>query len=159
MNIIGTVLMGLGVLFFGVGLWMLTTALASNSWPTVEGKVVDTHIVARVGRTGDALQRHIEYSIELTYEYAVDQVSYESKMYSLGSGATVEGGFNEKSEARAWLKNSAFDNNPKVTVYVDPNNPTNTVLSSGINWGTWMPLVMSVLFFVLGYFLRKLVVT
>lgn len=158
MNIIGWVLIGLGVLFLGIGLWLLSTAYASTLWPTVEGQVIETKVVGRISQGGSTLQRHIEYSIEVTYQYEINHVSHQAKRYSLGTGDTVAGGFNEKSEARAWLKNSAFNNNPAVTVYVDPNDPNNTVLSAGIKWSTFMPVVLGLLLLILGYFVRRIVV-
>ena len=157
MNIIGWVLMCLGGLFLAVGVWLLSSAYMSTTWPTVEGQVIESKVVGRIGQAGNALQRHIEYSIEVTYQYEVNHVSYEAKRYSLGSGDTVTGGFNEKSEARAWLKNSAFSNNPAVTVYVNPNDPNDTVLSAGINWATFIPMIIGLLLLVMGYFVRLIV--
>lgn len=157
MKIIGWVFMGLGVLFIGIGFWMLSSAYMSTTWPTVEGQIIETKVVARIGQAGSATQRHLEYTVEVTYQYEVDLNSHQASRYSYGDGDTVEGGFNEKSEARAWLKNSVYRNNPAVNVYVNPNDPKDTVLSAGINWGTFIPVIFGLLLWVMGYSVRFIV--
>ena len=157
MKIIGWVVMSLGALFIGIGFWMLSTAYLSTSWPTVEGQVVERKVMTRIGQPGDALRRHLEYSVEIVYQYEVGQKSHQASRYSLGSGDTIVGGFNEKSEAREWLKNSPYQQDQTVTVYVDPKDPTNTVLSAGVNWTTFMPVILGLLLLLVGYFVRLIV--
>lgn len=157
MNIVGWVLMALGALFLGIGIWMLATAYMSTSWPVVEGQVVESKVVTRIGQAGSTTQRHLEYSVEVVYQYEVDQNTHQASRYSLGDGNTVVGGYNDKSEARAWLKNSPFQQGHAVTVYVNPNDPNDTVLSAGINWGTFIPVILGILLLVLGYFVRLIV--
>lgn len=155
MKVVAWVMMGLGVLFLGIGLWMLSTAYMSTTWPTVEGEVVETKVAARIGQVGDALRRHLEYSVEVKYQFDVNGVNYQASRYSLGSGNTVVGGYSEKSEAREWLKNSPYQQGAAVTVYYDADDPSETVLSAGIKWSTYMPVVLGLMLLVMGYFVRK----
>ncbi len=149
-------LLTLAALFLAVGVWLLSEAYMSSQWPTVEGEIVEAKVAARIGQPGDTLRRHVEYYIKVNYTYQIDNQWYKKSRYSLGSGDTVQSGFYDKSEARHWLQQSPWQVGRKLLVHVDPADPDNTVLSSGINWGTWMPMVMAVLFFTLGYLLQWL---
>ena len=154
MKIVAWVMIGLGVLFLGVGVWMLSTAYMSTTWPTVEGQVLEAKVVARIGQTGDAIHRHLEYSVVAKYQYEVNGINHQASRYSLGSGDTIVGGYGEKSEARDWLKNSPYQQGAAVTVYYDADDPSETVLSAGIKWSTFMPVILGLLLLVIGYFLR-----
>jgi chitodextrinase len=148
-------LMLFGVLLLGFGIYFVTTALASTSWDQVQGKIISTRIPAGLSNTGSSTQRHLVYRVEATYQYEVNGKTYENNYFSLGSGFTVEGGFNNKADAREWLKNSEYSTGKQVTVYVKPDEPETTVLSAGINIGTIVPIIMGLVFLALGYFLNK----
>jgi len=148
-------LMLFGVLLLCFGIYFIFTALASTSWDQVQGKIISTKIPASLSTTGSATQRRLVYRVEATYRYDFNGQSYTNNYFSMGSGFTVEGGFNKKAEAREWLKNSDYSVGKTVTVYVNPDDPEKTVLSSGINIGTIVPVILGLLFFVLGYFLNK----
>ncbi len=153
MNKIGMGFMVLGGVFLMIGAWITVTAFSSQFWPTVPGTVTEAKVVGQISQAADALRRHLVYSIEVTYDYQVDNKQYQGTRYSLGSGDTVEGGFNEKSEARAWLRESDFKNGQAVTVYVDPSDPENTVLSAGIKFTTWIPVIFGLLLLGFGYWM------
>ncbi len=150
-------LMILGLLMIGFGVYFIAVAMASKSWDQVEGTIINTRIPATLSNTGSATQRHLVYRIEITYAYDVDGKTYENSRFSLGTGNTVEGGFNEKSEARKWLKTFDYSSGKKVTVFVKSGEPETTVISSGINIGTIMPILLGLLFFFLGFLLHKFI--
>ena len=150
-------LMIFGILLIGLGGYFITVALASKSWDQVEGKIINTRIPASLSNSGSTTQRHLVYRVEVTYKYEFDGKNFKNSRFSTGTGNTVEGGFNEKSKAREWLKNSDYSIGKKVTVYVNPKDPEMTVLSSGINIGTIMPIILGLLFFGLGYALNKFI--
>ena len=91
------------------------------------------------------------------YQYQVDGITYNQTRFSLGSGDTVEGGFNEKQDAKEWLKNSPYKIGKPVTIYVKPGDPEETVISSGLNWGTYVPLIIGALFFFTPLLLMKFI--
>ncbi len=157
MKISSWVLIFMGGLLIGVGVWLLATAYASTSWPVVKGRLVDAKVAARISQTGDALRRHLEYYIKVEYEYMFDRQVYRSSRYSLGTGETIEDGFYDKSEARAWLKQSPYQLNSQVDVHVDPKDPENTVLSAGIRFSTWIPIILGLVFIGLGLLIKWLV--
>ncbi len=146
--------MGLGLLFFGFGCYFIFETLASTNWDQVEGEIISTRISTGFGNVNDPIHRYKIYSVEVTYEYEVAGKLFQNNKYSMGSGSTVKGRFNEKSEARKWLKNSDFSTGKKVKVYVKPNRPSETVLSTGINIGTIGPILMGLLFLFAAYGLR-----
>lgn len=154
MKIISWVLISLAILFLLIGMWLLSTAYLSSQWPVAEGRITATKVAARISQAGDALRRHLVYHIEVTYSYQVAGKNYENSRYSLGSGDTVQGGFNDRAAARTWLRDSPWQLNRLVPVHVDPDDPENTVLSAGINWGTWVPMIMAAVFFLLGYMIQ-----
>ncbi len=148
--------MSLAALFLLIGMWLLSTAYLSSQWPVAEGRITATKVAARISQAGDTLRRHLVYHVEVTYNYQVAGKRYENSRYSLGSGDTVQGGFNDRATARAWLRESPWQLNRQVPVYVDPGDPENTVLSAGINWATWVPVIMAAVFFLLGYMIHML---
>ncbi len=135
---------------------MLATAYASTTWPVVQGRVVDARVAARLFRPGDAVHRTLEYYIKVEYEYMVDRQVYRGTRYSLGTGDTIQDGFFDKSEAREWLKQSDYHVNNKVDVYVDPKDAENTVLSAGIRFSTWVPIILGLVFLGLGFLIKWL---
>ncbi|MFK8012063.1 MAG: DUF3592 domain-containing protein [Marinicellaceae bacterium] len=148
-------LMLFGALLLCFGIYFIASALSSKSWDQVQGKIISTKTPASLSTTGSATQRHLVYRVEATYQYDYNDKNYTNNYFSKGSGFSVEGGFNKASEARDWLKNSDYATGKTVTVFVNPDNPEETVLSSGINIGTIMPIILGLLFFSLGFFLKR----
>lgn len=136
----------LGSLLLATGVWMLTTALASTSWPVVEGKVISSHVASRYINTRQTGSRKLEYYIRVTYRYEVNGISHQSERYSLGTGNTFEDGFFDQAEAQAWLAQSPYQRNQAIDVHVDPKDPSNTVISAGIGFATWIPLILGLVF-------------
>jgi hypothetical protein len=99
----------------------------------------------------------LEYYIKITYAYAVDGQEYQSSRFSLGTGQTVEGGFKERSKARDWLRASPYQLNQPIAVHVAPQDPTNTVISAGIRFATWIPVIVGLVFIACGLLIKGLV--
>ncbi|HOP22811.1 MAG TPA: DUF3592 domain-containing protein [Gammaproteobacteria bacterium] len=151
------VFMALGLYFFLFGVWFVYEAVESTSWPQVEGKITNTSVIARSSRSGNSKNYSIQYIVKMYYQYQVDGITYNQTRFSLGSGDTVEGGFNEKQDAKEWLKNSPYKIGKPVTIYVKPGDPEETVISSGLNWGTYVPLIIGALFFFTPLLLMKFI--
>lgn len=141
-------LLVLGGLLFAVGVLLLAMAWQSKFWPVVEGRIEKNYVVSDVVRVGHSVTQGRVYNIEMLYAYVVDGITYRAKRYSIGSGNTAEGPFTKRAEAQAWLKQSPFQVNQAIKVYVDPKNPENTVIRTGIVWSTWVPIILSLLFIV-----------
>jgi hypothetical protein len=157
MNKVNKGLMVLGLLFIGLGIYFIVVALASKTWDQVQGQIISAKIPARLSNSGSATQRHLVYHIEVTYSYEVEGKTYTNSRFSTGTGNTVEGSFNKKAKAREWLKSSEYSKGKDVIVFVNPKDSKNSVLSSGINIGTVVPIFIGLLFFITGYLLQKII--
>ncbi|MEZ5470908.1 MAG: DUF3592 domain-containing protein [Marinicella sp.] len=151
------VFMAIGLFFFSFGIYFIYEAMASTSWDQVEGKITNTRIAMRSSRSGNSTNYRYQYDATMTYQYQVNGIIYQNNRFSLGSGDTIKGGFNEKQQAREWLKKSVYKIGRPVTVFVKPGNPEETVISSGLNWGTFVPLILGSLILGMILFWRKLV--
>ncbi|MEZ5496816.1 MAG: DUF3592 domain-containing protein [Gammaproteobacteria bacterium] len=151
------VFMALGLFLLSFGIYFIYEAVASTSWNQVEGKITNTRIAMRSTRSGNSTNYRHQYDVTMTYEYQVNGIKYQNSRFSLGSGSTIEGGFNEKQQARDWLKNSEYKIGKAITVYVKPGQPEETVISSGLNWGTFVPMILGSLMIGLVLLWKKLV--
>jgi len=143
-------LMVLGGILILIGIWIVTTAMASSDWPVVEGRILDAQVKSRFSQTSSTTNRRLEYYVEVRYGYQVDGKTYRAKRYSLGTGHTVKAGFKNSAEAREWVATSPYRVGENVAVHVDPDDPENTVIHAGILWSTWVPVMLGVLFMLLG---------
>jgi hypothetical protein len=141
--------LGLGVLggllsIFGI--YFLLIANESLSWPSVEGSVVQTEVrkdIRSKGSPGATLNTYVEYYVAINYTYEVEGNPYFSSRYSLGQGDRVSRTYQERSDADADAA-SRFPEGTVVTVHYDPEQPTEAVLATGWNWGTFVPLLIGI---------------
>ena len=129
------------------GVYFLFTANESLSWSSVEGTIVQTEVRRdtrlRKGSAGATLNTDVEYYVSVNYTYDVEGNSYVASRYSLGEGDRVSRSYKERSEAEAEAA-SSFPEGMTVTVHYDPKQPTEAVLATGWNWGTFAPLLMGI---------------
>jgi hypothetical protein len=138
----------LGGLLSVFGIYFLFTANESFSWPSVEGSIVQTEVrkdVRSKGSPGATLNTYVEYYVSIHYTYDVKGNSYVASRYSLGQGDRVGRTYKERSDAEAEAA-SRFPEGTTVTVHYDPKQPTEAVLATGWNWGTFVPLLMGIFF-------------
>ena len=148
-------LMVLGLFFIALSGYFVVIAISSLSWDQVQGKIINTRTPTSIINAGSPTQRSIVYRVEVTYKYEVNGKPYKNSRFSTGTGDTIKRNFSTKTKARDWIKNSDYSTGKKVTVYVNPDDPENTVLSAGINIGTIAPFFIGFLFFITGYLLNK----
>ena len=136
----------LGGLLSVFGVYFLFIANQSLSWPSVEGSIVQTEVrrdTRSKGSPGATLNTYVEYYVAINYTYDVEGNSYVASRYSLGQGDRVSRIYKERSDAEAEAA-SRFPEGTTVTVYYDPKQPTEAVLATGWNWGTFAPLLMGI---------------
>lgn len=122
------------------GLWEVFHSHRSGSWPSVDGTVVSSKVVA--GTSGTGKSRSTTYEAEVKYRYQVDGAAYESDVLRIG----------QKSMG---LKSGAQDDVRRhrpgpETVYYDPADPSNSVLEPGLHWSLSVKPVVGCLFVVVG---------
>ncbi len=105
-SVFGMICAGLFALAFGVVGGVLIAlyirnkkkAKASESWPSIEGKIVSQNI--RVDYSQDDESNRIDYVPEVHYEYQLEGKSYAGKRISFGS----EQSFNKRQKAEMFLE-------------------------------------------------------
>jgi hypothetical protein len=138
------------------GGWYLVQAFASSSWPTVEGTVKAVRV--HTESTGSGHTRRVSYRYSVEYAYEVGGQAYTSDKHAMGSGNTA-GRAGTRTEARREGR-ERFPTGKAVRVYYDPDDPAVAVLQPGAsldNWGAYMPVVLGLLFAVLGGWILWLV--
>ena len=143
------IVIGAALAIFGV--FFLKSAQASRAWPNTMGEVQAIKATRHTTGTGGSVTT---YNYVVAYEYEVDDRTYTGDRYSLGSGSTASPQYDSPSAAQRAGK-EAYPPGSEVTVYYDPANPTSTVLKPGANWGTYVPLIMGLVFLPSGFLFLK----
>jgi hypothetical protein len=114
---------GVAVLVSSFG--MLRTAGATAQWPTVQGEIVSSKIVTESvfykGEIGERGQWNDEHSVQIRYEFSVDGENYQAERITLWDAATTD-------RHQAELTCKEFGKG-KTTVYYNPNDPQDALLS------------------------------
>jgi len=134
-------------LFFVVGFAMLYSGLRSlyrgrqaNSWPTVEGRIIDSTLEQKSG------DESTTYSVKVRYAYSVAGGGFEGDQIAFGY--TGSSNFQEHRALSDKLQTGS-----RVMVHYDPEQPTRAVLATGFNRSTLFILIFAVtwLLFVSGF--------
>lgn len=136
----------IGGLLIVFGIYFLYIGNESLSWSSAEGSVVNaevrTDVSLRNRAAGVASNARVAYYVSVKYTYNVEGTPYFSSRYSLGEGDRVGGRSHpERSDAEAEAA-SRFPKGTPVSVYYNPKRPTEAVLETGWNWGTFVPLLL-----------------
>ena len=137
-------------LFFGAfallllvaGAVMLWGGSQSLGWEKTEGRIVTRSV--RLDRSSQQRTRRNRdqraHDVIVTYSYSVDGQSYTGKRHSFGRGTTAaSGGSREKAQA---IADELYPSLSPIDVYYDPNDPEQAVLSPGLHWSAFVPLVL-----------------
>ena len=139
----------IGGLLSVFGIYFLFIANESLSWSSVEGSVVQaevrTDVSFRPTSAGATPSAQVEYYVSVNYTYDVEGNSFFSSRYSLGQGDRASRHYRERADAAAEAA-SSFPDGTVVTVHYDPKQPTEAVLVTSWNWGTFVPLLMGIFF-------------
>ncbi len=129
------ILLGAGLSWWG---WnIVQDARASSQWPTTEGTVTSSE----VRDTSDA--ESDSYSPRVTYEYQVDDVSYQNNTITFGQNSYSS---RRKAESIA----AGYPTGSRVTVYYEPGDPAQSVLEPGASAGSFIVLAIGLLFGLIG---------
>ncbi len=113
------VLFGLGAVAWGV--WEIRSGLASNGWPTAQGRIVESHTVEIPQPSG------ARWAPVIRYEYVAAGRRYVGKRVSFRESP----GTQSRSEQFV----AKYPYGRAVTVYYAPNDPGNAVLEPGMDTG------------------------
>lgn len=114
--------------FVGVGIYLILRSRTgtqksrkSMNWPSVTGKVLETRLIESTNIDSDGDSSTI-YRPYIRYEYEVDDVTYTNDKIDLGMVVSTSG----TKKAQEIL--SRFSLGSSVLVYVNPNDPADSVL-------------------------------
>ena len=99
-------------------------AQASTVWPSAPGKITGQQI--RIDEIDDDDNNRVRYIPEVHFEYQVDGNHYQGKRVSFGS----EPDFPSRQKAETFLETYPVDS--VTTVFYNPENPQEAVLSQGM---------------------------
>ena len=117
--------------FFAVGVWMLWSISSSlydawrmDSWVQVEAKLINGGYETHSGDDSDTYEAYARY----TYVYAGQR--FNGERVSLSSGGDNIGDYQQEMGRN--LQRAVGEN---ILVYVDPENPSDSIIDRGIRWG------------------------
>jgi hypothetical protein len=123
----------LGGLPLCFGLWQRFRELAPRKWPQIEGVVVNSTIKKQQGSPYGAHQ----YIPIIDYEYSYEGKTYSSSKRRAGNYAS---GASEDAEAI----HSRYPAGSRVKVFVDPRDPSNSVLEFGTTPLSWICIILGI---------------
>lgn len=137
--------------------FFLWSAFSSGEWDSTTGTVVSVGALLNDTNetTGASGQRSsggriftpIEerpHAAVVRYSYTVNGESHSGDRYSLGGGSTaLDASSREEALARG---REAYPEGSEITVYYNPERPSSAVLAPGLNWGSFVPAILGLLF-------------
>jgi hypothetical protein len=145
--LLALVCLAAGVFALVRGAGVAKEALASDSWPTANGKIVSSEIVPRSGGYGTADDG--KYEARIVYSYDVGGVQYEADRIAVGQTT--------RPRAHPDAVVRKYPPGRFVKVAYDPHRPLIAALEPGLNLASALPALLGVLlllasfvFFVLG---------
>ena len=119
------------------------TANASGDWPTIQGTVIESRIQEHQSGL------HASYKPIVRYEYSVNDEFYSGSVLSLSDYSSQD-----KFVARKIARKYPFGSN--VTVYYNPDNPSEALLEPGFNVLLLFFLFIPIGLFVFGVAILKM---
>ena len=136
-----TLIVGIGLLAWSG--YTYTKASASQSWPSTQGQVV----TSEVKKTTHTSQNGTKWVFKpiLKYEYSVDNLDFTGNRIRFTSFE-----INHEKEHKAKREISAYPVGKKVSVFYNPNNPTDAVLVVGVGSRVYMGFGLGILLLAIG---------
>lgn len=124
-----------GVYFLIQGAGLASEALASDQWPTANGRIVTCDIVPRTGGLA-AASSEVKYEARIFYTYDVGGIEYEGNRLAVG----------QISKARTQPDAVArkYPVGRYVKVAYDPENPLAATLEPGLNLSAALPALAGI---------------
>ena len=127
----------IAVIYGGVN---LRKAMRSKGWPGAKGRILSSEVRAVQWSRG------IEYRPQIHYVYFVDNDSYTSSRISFSD-------FDYANNTRQDVAQKVVSRYPvgaAVDVYYDPGDPGNSVLENGVKMAVFVPIILGIVFSLVG---------
>lgn len=139
-----------GVALTLYGVITVSDARASQSWPSVEGEIIESRVrefgVSKPPNKTNL--RETKYGTTIVYKYQVDGQEYQADIVSYDEIAT-----RQRSKAEGVLANFPVGSTHKI--YYKPSNPKVAVLKPGMSGQSYAIPVIGVVVFILGVLALK----
>jgi hypothetical protein len=136
---------GIIAVYFGIN--TINFAIASESWPTVEGKIIKSDInsvIRKVERDGISV-RETHYTPLVSYHYKVNGLAHTSDKVSF-----VEVSFDKTCSSCANAIRNVYPKDTIVKVHYNPEKPNEAVLEAGLQMRTFSALAAGILVSLVG---------
>lgn len=137
--IIGILVLILGLVISILGINSLSTAKASQSWPSVMGRVVESTLVENPN------SKSAKYVAKVVYQYAVSGVTQTATRITFGDHDSRN--FTQESASAIVV---SYPNGKTVQVYYDSNNVGSAVLVPGTSSNVYTTLRIGTVFMLSG---------
>ena len=147
----------LTAIFVVIGLFLVQEAISALTWQQTTATIIDSKVARQthINTLNNSIRTRYDYIVTAKYQYTFNNKQYTSSRYAIGPGDKIAGPYNEKSEAREWLKNSKYKIGNKINIYLNPNNPSESVISNKLHWSLlFVPFIMAILFMILALIIK-----
>ena len=142
----GLVLTAIGVaLAIPFGYRVMTSALESAGWPHTEGTIRESQLVTQEQRDGSFV-----YRVRIVYAYTAQGIEHQGGRIRFG---VEDSASPNQDRAERWLEE--YPPGRVVTVYYDPQAPSNSVLEPGAHGDVYALLAVGVFLMVAGGVLAR----
>ena len=136
----------LGILFSSYGVLRINNARKCKDWPIVKGRIMDSSITEIPDSSNNT---STETSLpDIKYEYAYNDITYFKNNigyygeHTLGLSDSYYAGTEDQIASLL----SKYPINSLVDVHVNPENPGESVLDTGLKLPVFMPFLLGALF-------------
>lgn len=115
-----------GIAFVSFGVSLLQQGIASQSWYPTDGKIITSNIETHeeTHHSDHGTTHSTTYGANIVYQYTVNGINYSSNKVSLGDYSSSDANHAQQIVNRYPVGES-------VTVYYNPENPSDAVLERG----------------------------
>ena len=136
----GFLIAGLGIL--GYGGYCIYKGYESLTWPQTPGIITDSFVERQSRRSSGTRTSTYKYFARIRYSYTINgSKGYTSSQIGYGKNEYTS---RNKSKTEKYLRQ--FPVGKSVTVFYDPENPKQAVLTQGITGGALLMLAMGLFF-------------
>lgn len=145
----GKIVLVVGIGFLAWSGYTYSKASASSGWPSTQGEVV----VSMVDKTTQTTNSNVKWIYQpiLKYDYEIDGVAYSGDRIRFTSFS-----ISHKKEHKAKREISAYPVGKSVQVFYNPQNPSDSVLETGVGSRVYMGFGVGILMLFVGSIMAKL---
>lgn len=131
-----------GILFISFGLYEVCIAHSSSNWKAVTGSITESKLI----ETKHGRRNRIYHEPYVAYVYSLNGEQFSSNRIIIGEAAYDTLDESSHSRSSRWL--TQFPLGKEVTVYVNPENPRQSVLVRGMHQVSFFKVYLGLACFV-----------